>query len=195
MSYWFRVGSAVVGTSRIWGPTAEQGDIVIFPLVDVADNPVMGKGASFSAQLAWGKDVPIAGDGATGEIGLGLYFYSFSPPELSSHYGPVMIIIPAFDNVVQQNVPYVISDPRLDAVEFTYTVINTKTNKPMPDIEIWITADVNGLKGLWHGQTDAFGVARDGFGNKPKLDPGVVYVWKHGILFIDNQNPDLEIVV
>lgn len=50
-----------------------------------------------------------------------------------------------------------------------------------------------GSNTVWHGETDAFGVARDDGNSLPFLDPGTYYFWsqKSGYSFT---NPDEEVV-
>jgi hypothetical protein len=80
------------------------------------------------------------------------------------------------------------------AVEFTYTVTNSVTLSPVEGVDIEVSTDSAKTHVVWVGNTDVFGVARDDFGNLPILDPGSYYFWKQKGGFIDDQNPDLEVV-
>lgn len=79
------------------------------------------------------------------------------------------------------------------AIEYTYTVTNSVTGFPVADVTVWITTDVTGLNVIWSGITDAFGVARDALGNKPWLDQGVYFFWRHRAGYTDI-DPDQETV-
>lgn len=61
-------------------------------------------------------------------------------------------------------------------IEFTYTVTNTTTTLPIADVSVWFGTDSAVSNVVWYGSTDAFGVARDANGNKPRLDPGVYFI-------------------
>ncbi len=80
------------------------------------------------------------------------------------------------------------------AVQFTYTVTNSVTGQPIEGVDIEISTDSGKTHVVWTGNTDVFGVARDEFSNLPILDPGSYYFWKQKGGFIDDQNPDLEVV-
>ena len=80
------------------------------------------------------------------------------------------------------------------AIEFTYSVTNAITGLPMEGVEVWVSTDAAGINIVWNGNTDAFGVARDDGGNLPWLDPGTYRFWKQQGGFMDDQNPDEEVV-
>lgn len=61
-------------------------------------------------------------------------------------------------------------------IEFTYTVTNTTTTLPIADVSVWFGTDSAVSNVVWYGSTDAFGIARDANGNKPRLDPGTYYI-------------------
>jgi hypothetical protein len=77
-------------------------------------------------------------------------------------------------------------------VEFTYTVVEAD-GTPIAGVKVWFTTDALGTNVVWTGFTDAFGVARDTYGDLPILDAGDYYVWrlKSGVSF---DNPDTETV-
>lgn len=79
------------------------------------------------------------------------------------------------------------------AVEFTYTVLEDGSGDPIEGVKIEIHLNAAGTDIYWVGWTDAFGVARDSYGNKPRLDPGTYYFFrkKGGYKFDD---PDTEVV-
>lgn len=61
-------------------------------------------------------------------------------------------------------------------IEFTYTVTNTTTTLPIADVSVWFGTDSAVSNVVWYGSTDAFGIARDANGNKPRLDSGVYFI-------------------
>lgn len=77
--------------------------------------------------------------------------------------------------------------------EFTYTVTSDATAQPLSNVYVRITTDSAGVNTVWAGTTDAFGVARDAFGQKPRLSAGTYYFWRtlSGYSFSD---PDTETV-
>jgi hypothetical protein len=78
------------------------------------------------------------------------------------------------------------------AVEYTYTVTSSGTGLPVADVQVWFTTDLGGANVIWTGYTDAFGVARDQFGNKPFLDAGIYFVWKQRVGYTPAEQPDTE---
>lgn len=79
------------------------------------------------------------------------------------------------------------------AVEFTYTVYKVGTAIPIEGVKVEVHRNAAGTDVYWVGWTDAFGVARDNYGNEPRLDPGTYYMFrkKGGYKFDD---PDTEVV-
>lgn len=61
-------------------------------------------------------------------------------------------------------------------VEFTYTVTDSATTNPIADVSVWFSTNSGITNVVWYGSTDAFGVARDANGNKPRLDSGTYYI-------------------
>lgn len=61
-------------------------------------------------------------------------------------------------------------------VEFTYTVTDSATTNPIADVSVWFSTNDAITNVIWYGSTDAFGVARDANGNKPRLDPGTYHI-------------------
>ena len=80
------------------------------------------------------------------------------------------------------------------AIAFTYTVTDSVTLLPVEGVEVWVSTDLAGDNIVWYGVTDAFGVARDRYDFLPRLDPGTYYFWKQRVAYIDDQNPDIEVV-
>jgi len=77
--------------------------------------------------------------------------------------------------------------------EFTYTVTDSVTTLPLSNVEVWFSTDGTRANVVWYGVTDAFGVARDAYGNLPRLNAGTYYIWRRlsGFTFND---PDVEAV-
>ncbi len=61
-------------------------------------------------------------------------------------------------------------------VEFTYTVTDSATTNPIADVSVWFSTNSGITNVVWYGSTDAFGVARDANGNKPRLDAGTYFI-------------------
>lgn len=80
------------------------------------------------------------------------------------------------------------------AIEFTYTVTDSGTGNPVPDVQVWISTDLAGTNIIWTGYTNAFGIALDAFGNLPLLDAGTYYFWKQRVGYIPDEIPDIEVV-
>lgn len=77
------------------------------------------------------------------------------------------------------------------SVEYTYTVVNSVTSAPLDGVAVWISTDIGGTNIVWVGQTDALGVARDMFGQKPWLDTGAYFFWRQ-LASYSFTNPDVE---
>jgi hypothetical protein len=129
--------------------------------------------------------------GVKGEISDGWYHYTCTAGEADT-IGPVSIFITGA-GIIQQNLEYVVEERNIEAYEFTYTVTDAVTTDPIFGVRVWFSTDVNGLHVVWQGSTDTFGVARDEFGELPRLDAGTYYVFRHsvGYVFAD---PDVELV-
>ena len=80
------------------------------------------------------------------------------------------------------------------AIAYTYTVTDSITTLPVASVTVTVSTDIAGSNPIWSGITDAFGVARDVNGDLPRLDAGTYYFWKFKVGYVDDQNPDTEIV-
>jgi len=80
------------------------------------------------------------------------------------------------------------------AIAYTYTVTDSITTLPVPSVTVTVSTDLAGTNLIWSGITDAFGVARDVNSDVPRLDAGTYYFWKFRVGYIDDQNPDIEVV-
>lgn len=92
---------------------------------------------------------------------------------------------------MDSNISGLIGSP--GSILFTYTLTDSLTALPLANAEIVFSVDVNEAIIAWVGHTDSFGIARDIYGQLPKLDPGTYYVWRRliGYIFSD---PDIEVV-
>lgn len=78
-------------------------------------------------------------------------------------------------------------------ITFTYTVTDSVSGNPIPEVIVRISTDVSGSNIIWKGLTDSYGIAKDINGDLPNLDAGTVYIWrqKTGYIFSD---PDVEVI-
>lgn len=170
-----------------------QAHEIVFVMVDSNNNEVTGLGASFTIELRKVGGNFIAGDGVRDEIGGGWYRYTNAASEADTP-GPVAIMVTGA-GAVQQNLVAVVDDLRPSAIEYTYTVTNSVTSAPVEGVEVWVSTDASGANVIMTGLvTDSLGVARDSNGNLPRLDAGTYYFWKHLAGYVDDQNPDTEVV-
>ena len=171
--------------------TPNQHNLVMFVLVDDSGVEVAGLGDTFDLEISKAGAPFVTGTGVKDEVGRGWYSYLSEPDEADTP-GPVALKITG-TGTAQQNVEYIVMDRSPSAVEFVYTVTNSQTSLPIEGVDVRATTDANGLNVAWRGTTDSFGVARDIYGNLPRLDPGVYFFWsrKAGYQF---QNPDTESV-
>lgn len=170
----------------------DQANLITFVLVDSSNVEVAGLGSGFSLELSKAAGAFGASAGTKGEIGNGWYYYLCTAGEADT-VGPVSIRV-NHASIVQQNLEYVVTERNILAEEFQYTVTDAVTTNPIAGVRVWFSTDNAGTNVVWQGTTDAFGVARDEFGELPRLDPGTWYVWRHkvGYIFTD---PDIETVV
>jgi hypothetical protein len=172
-----------------WVPN--QRNEIKFVLVDANRNEVSGLGNTFVVTLSKPGDntVALASSGDKSELGSGWYRY-YATAEEADTYGVIAIKITGA-GVVQQNLYYVIGEPTVNAIEFTYTLTSDLDASPIEGAEIQFTTDAAGAHIVWTGLSDSFGVARDSNGNLPRLDAGTYYVWRqHSSYLFDD--PDLE---
>lgn len=168
-----------------------QANTIQFVLIDSAGAEVTGLGNGFTMQLAKGTGAFAGSAGTKGEISDGWYYYTTTAAECDTP-GPLAFKA-THASIVQQNLTYVVREPTINAIEFTYTLTNSVTTLPIQGAEIWFTTDIAGLNVVWRGETDAFGVARDANNYLPRLDQGTYYVWRQhpAYTFVD---PDTETV-
>src|SRR5690554_5239430 len=167
-----------------------QQNLITFVLVGSNGQEVTGLGTGWTVQISKAGGAFANGAGTKAEIGSGWYSYLATASEADT-VGPVAVKI-THAGIVQQNLEYVVEDRVISAVEFTYTVTSSVGGTPIDGVQVWITTDNLGGNVVWSGFTDMLGVARDEYGNLPRLDPGTYYFWRNraGYVFDD---PDQEV--
>jgi hypothetical protein len=168
-----------------------QTNTITFVLVDNSNYEVAGLGSDFVVEIAKNGGSFVPGVGSKSEIGAGWYRYVATAEE-SDTVGPVALAING-DGIVQQNLEYVVEQRASTLVPFIYTVTNSLTDEPIDGVFVSITTDLAGVRVVWSGYTDTFGVARDSEGGLPYLDPGTYYLFRQRSGFAFN-NPDTEVV-
>jgi hypothetical protein len=166
-----------------------QPNTVLFVIIDASGNEVTGD--VFDVWLSKAGAAFSLGSGSSGEIGDGWYSYTSTSDEADTS-GPVaLMVVPTTG--IQQNLEYVVEDRVVTAIQFTYSVTSTAGNVPLAGVKVSIYANPAATNLVWAGVTDSFGVARDHFGNKPRLQPGTYYFIRDraGYAF---DNPDMETV-
>lgn len=174
----------------------DQTNDIPFVLVDNAGTEVAGLGGAFNVWVRKPAGAFAVGAGANAELGNGWYVYTATAGE-SDTYGSFALRITGA-GVVQQNLVCTVDDapvPCETCISYTYTVTDSGTGLPIDGVRVWVTTDVGGANVIWCGYTDAFGVARDSYGNLPLLDAGTYYFWKQRGGYMDDDNPDTEVVV
>lgn len=168
-----------------------QQNLITFPLVDVNGTEVAGLGGGFTLRLSLNGAVHANGLGTKAEIGLGWYSYLATAGE-ASNYG-VVAVAAWGTGTTQQNMEFVVEERTIYGLLFTYTVASAVNGLPLAGVKVAVAADSLGSRVIWVGLTDALGVARDGNGNLPRLDPGTYYIFRQlaGYIFVD---PDVEVV-
>lgn len=171
--------------------TLNQQNEIKFVMVDAANNEVAGLGNGFTLEISKpGNNAFATSAGTKTEIGSGWYRYLATAAEADSVGVGAIRVTGA--GAVQQNLIFKVLQSTPGALAYTYTV--TDGANPLEGVEVWITTDSAGAHVLWHGLTDALGVARDLGGELPYLDPGTYYFWKQLGGYMDDQNPDTEVV-
>lgn len=180
----------------MWDETwnLDQQNRICFVMVDANYQEVAGLGAALNLFVSKNGGPFIAGAGAIAEIGQGWYTYLSTAAEANT-LGPISIYVTGA-GCIQQNLEYVVESRNSMCIEFTYTVTDSVSGLPMDGVEIWVSTDLVAPPThiVWHGETDAFGVARDDDGHLPCLDAGTYYFWKQHTGYIDDDNPDTEVV-
>lgn len=168
-----------------------QPNTILFVLVDADGEMVTGLGSGYTLQISKVGAAFAAGAGTKSEVGLGWYKYVATAGEADTS-GPVAVVVTG-GSAIQQNLEYVVEDRVVTAVELTYTVTSSSGGAPIEGVYVAIATDSAGGHVVWSGHTDVFGVARDGAGNLPRLDPGTYFLFRQraGYVFSD---PDMEVV-
>lgn len=169
-----------------------QPNTILFVLIDASGNEVAGLGSAFVLQLSKAGAAFAGSAGTKSEIGSGWYKYVADTGEADTS-GPIAVKV-THASTLQQNLEYVVEDRVENAVEFTYTLLSSAGgNPPIAAADILVYTDDGATNFVWGGRTDSFGVARDSYGNLPRLEPGPYFFfsYKNGFSF---NNPDAETV-
>lgn len=170
--------------------TQSQRNKIHFVLIDGSGVEVTGLGITFTLQIGRESSGFATGQGRKFELGLGHYGYEATAAE-AAELGPVSIVI-THQDIVQQNLEYVVETRAFIASSYTYTLLDNTNQAPIVGATVIITSDIDGIVTIWSGQTDQFGVARK-YGDLPLLDPGTYYIWRyHPDYTFDD--PDVETV-
>jgi len=161
------------------GWVRNQPNTILFVLVDVTNNEVLGLGSTFDLQISKGGAAFAASAGTKSEAGLGWYKYVTTAGEADTP-GPVAIAI-SHESISQQNLEYVVDDRVTSAVEFTYTITRSDNSAPIQGVEVSFATSNNVATTVWRGVTDSFGVARDAYDNLPRLAPGTYTVFSYKV--------------
>lgn len=170
----------------------DQINEITFVMVDTTYTEVPGLGNTFTLWVRKAGGLFLASTGVKGEISNGWYVYQLTAAECDT-IGPLSVFITGA-GCIQQNLEYVVVQRNPGCVNFTYTVTDSITLNPLPNAEVWIATDAAFTHIIWHGHTDAFGVARDDDGNLPCLDPGTYRLRKSLPGYLDDDAPsDIEV--
>jgi len=165
--------------------------MITFVMINTNGTEVSGLGDGFTLQVSKAGAAFADGAGTKDEIGNGWYSYVLTASETDT-VGPLSVLVSG-DQAIQQNLEYVVGERSINSVEFTYTVTNSVSGLPIPEVAVWVTIEEAGNTVVWSGSTDTSGIAKDVYGMKPRLDPGTYFFWrkKSGFIF---SNPDTEVV-
>lgn len=169
---------------------ANQANTIIFVLVDASGIEVTGLGSAFVLEISKAGAAFQASAGTKGEIGSGWYSYASIAGEADT-VGPIAIKITGA-GIVQQNLLFVVETWVVGTVEYTYTLTSTVGGAPIANANVSFSTNSNPANTVWSGITDNFGVARDLYGNLPRLSPGVYTIFssRPGFVF----QPDIETI-
>lgn len=176
-------------SAGIWKKS--QPNTILFVLIDSSGNEVTGLGDTFSLLISKAGNTFAASSGTKSEVGNGWYKYVSTVAEADTS-GPVALVVTG-SGIIQQNLEYVVEDRVVTAIEFEYTVTSSVGSTPIPGADVSFSVNANPSNVVWSGVTDAFGVARDLYGNLPRLVPGTYYIFsnKPGYVFeIDQETVD-----
>lgn len=171
--------------------TPNQPNTILFVLVDLSGVEITGLGSSFTLRLSKAGAAFATAAGTKSEVGLGWYKYVSTSGEADTP-GPLAVVVTSGSSV-QQNLEYVVASRIESTLEFTYTVISDGGGLPIEGVQILIATDSGGANIIWAGYSDTLGIARDGAGALPRLQPGTFYFFRYKYLWTF-VNPDVEVV-
>ena len=151
-----------------------QANTILFVLVDSSGNEVAGLGTAWTLELSKNGAAFVGSGGTKAEIGDGWYSYQSLASEADTR-GPIAIKV-THASIVQQNLEYIVGGRNSQAIEFTYTVTDSVSGDPIDGVYVVFSSTSAFTDIIWSGLTDALGVARDAFGNKPWLDAGTYHI-------------------
>lgn len=160
-----------------------QPNTILFVLTDAAGAEVTGLGDTFTLELSKAGAAFQVGVGTKSEVGSGWYKYVSTASEANTS-GPIALTVTG-SGIVQQNLEYVVEDRVVTAIEFTYTLLSSVGSLPIAGANVNFSVNSNPANSVWSGITDSFGVAKDLFGNLPRLSPGNYFIFsdKPGFVF------------
>jgi len=170
----------------------DQSQRITFVMIDSLGIEVAGLVGALTIEIskAGGAFAPAAG--AQGEIGDGWYYYDLTAGEVDT-LGPLSVKVEGA-GALQQNLEYIVLSRNVGCTPYTYTITDSVTLNPIPDVQVWFSTDVAGANTVWTGFTDAFGVARDANANRPCLDAGTYFVWAQRVGYTPDAFPDTEVI-
>lgn len=168
-------------SAGVWTPN--QTNKILFVMVDTSGAEVAGLGSGFTLQLSKNGAAFAASAGTKSEISNGWYSYESTSSEADTR--GVIAIKVTHASTIQQNLEYICASRVPNAIAFTYTLTNVSNGNPIDGAVVTFATDSAVSNIVWYGSTDAFGIARDASGNKPRLDTGVYFVLcrKAGFVF------------
>lgn len=148
-------------------------------------------GEALQVQLRGPEGAAVGPPILSGFVDLGEGFYSWAGEVPTGFEGVLEFALLGGSPIMGLAAIEVPGGGSLGGDEFVYT-LTTPELVPIPDAAVRITATAEGEGPVWAGTTDALGVARDTWGNLPRLTPGTYYLWrsKAGYSF-DNPDPEL----
>lgn len=167
---------------------------VTFPMVDAADVELAG--LTLSVFIRYGGGNFQAASGTWNELVGVTGWYNYISSVAEAVIGPISIVVTAA-GAKQQNLEYVcgLRDP--GAVFYPYLVTDQPggAGTPVQGAYVWVTRTPDeDATVIWAGYSDIDGYAKDSQGNDPLLPTGNCYFWKFKPGYIDDDNPDLEVV-
>jgi len=164
-----------------------------FVMVDANRNEVSGLTLTVEVRNSGGSFQAAAGSWS--EVSDGWYDYTSSVGE-ASVVGSVAVKVTAA-GAIQQNLEYVVEQRTPEVKFWAYRVTDQPggAGNPIQGAYVWVTRDnVENDPVIWEGYTNTDGYAKTPKDRNPLVPLGNNYFWKYKPGFIDDDDPDLEIV-